>query len=172
MQSNERIWHPKTIWYESHYSDYVGFQKQVDHWRHYGSRRRDLLPNHGWFPKFFQNIFILKSHKRMFSETKVKRKERFLFENIQHCSGNKILPQKRHSQSNTAKQSGYFLYIYSRCILTCHNCTGRSSNRCCSWLWGYRLYVMMFDREPMINNTWSDCSLDMWQWDKFIHGSV
>lgn len=44
-----------------------------------GSRKkRDLLPIHGWFPKLFQNLFILKSHKRMFSETKVKRKMNIL----------------------------------------------------------------------------------------------
>ena len=34
-----------------------------------GLKEMDLLPNHGRFPKLFQNIFILKSHKRMFSET-------------------------------------------------------------------------------------------------------
>lgn len=31
--------------------------------------KNNLLPNHGRFPNFFQNIFTLKSQKRMFSET-------------------------------------------------------------------------------------------------------
>lgn len=117
---------------------------------------RDLLPNHGWFPKLFQNIFILKSHKRMFSETKVERKETFFF-----CNANKRLTKNGTTvhiknptnQSNSAKQHSQRVFVFaarSRSILTSHSCTGHSSNTCCFSLAGCRMCATMTGRIPKV----------------------
>lgn len=79
--------------------------------------KRDLLPNHGWFPKLFQNIFILKSNKRMFSETKVKPKINIpvVSQSVQLQSKNKKKERGRetshrngtvvHTETGTVKSS-------------------------------------------------------------------
>lgn len=78
-----------------------------------GLEKKDLLPDHGWFPKLFQNIFILKSHKRMFSETKVKKKRNVLvlIQSTVQCKKKICHKKMAHintasDQSDTAKQAG------------------------------------------------------------------
>lgn len=114
--------------------------------------KRDLLPNHGWFPKFFQNIFFLKSKKRMLPEIK---KE--LCMDKDSCS--KLIKtdteQKRKTpstetgtdnQSSAGRQAAADWTVLSRVLwlgtLTCRSCRGRSSSKSCSSRAGNRTREM------------------------------
>lgn len=129
IEDMQRKWHPKhtDLWWVNaeklHY--YLGsintYQKKVKgkkshefiiNGRYASRKKRDLLPNHGWFPKLFQNIFILKAHKRMFSETKVKKKKKLVLihstqlqcKRISHKNGTMLHIKHPNNQSDTAKQ--------------------------------------------------------------------
>ena len=145
-----------------HISMMVFRQKSTSRWKDnvlinngdYRSKKRDLLPNHGWFPKLFQNIFILKSHKRMFSETKVKKKRNILVliqsrlqcKLISHSNDTKV-HVKEFKQSKQHWEASRYWFRGSPgarllSVLTSRSCRGRSSNRCCSSRAGYRTCAM------------------------------